>query len=121
MPGPSRTATKPNSRARRNTGGSGNFGFIELPAGGCDLPVPRLPAGRAWSAEERKLWRNLWRSPQATQWDDSYIAAVAAYVVHASAIYDGTAKAWSAQEFRHLGDKLGLTPQGMANLGWMVR
>ena len=121
MPGPQRNASKPYSRAHRAAGITGNSGLVELPASGCDLPIPKLPGGRQWSSEERKLWRNLWRSPQATQWDDSYIAAVAAYVVHASAIYDGTAKAWSAQEFRHLGDKLGLTPQGMANLGWMVR
>jgi len=32
----------------------------------------------------------------------------------------GEASAWQAQEFRHLGAQLGLTPAGMASLGWVV-
>ncbi|RYV50675.1 hypothetical protein EUA98_12335 [Pengzhenrongella frigida] len=80
-----------------------------------------MPRGRAWTAEERKLWRNLWKSPQANEWDDSYVAAVAAYVCHASAIYDSSASAWQAQEMRHLGGQLGLTPAGMTALGWVIR
>lgn len=41
-------------------------------------------------------------------------------MVYGTAIMrDGTA-AWQAQEFRHLGDKLGLTPPGMATLGWVL-
>jgi hypothetical protein len=109
--------TKPNSRH----GSSGaRSGLIELPAEGCTLPVPKLPKSRDWSTEERKLWRNLWRSPQANEWDDSYLAAVAAYVCHASAVYGGVAAAWQAQEFRHLGAQLGLTPAGMSALGWVV-
>ena len=118
MPGPPSNASKPNSRRRRS---GAHSGLIELPAEGCALPIPKLPNGRKWSTEERKLWRNLWESPQATQWDDAYVAAVAAYVCHASAIYLADASAWQAQEFRHLGDKLGLTPAGMAALGWVTR
>ncbi|WP_400109952.1 hypothetical protein [Cellulosimicrobium funkei] len=117
MPGPMANRGKPNSR-HASTGA--RSGLIELPAEGCSLPVPKLPKSRQWSAEERKLWRNLWRSPQANEWDESYIAAVAAYVCHASAVYDGTASAWQAQEMRHLGAQLGLTPAGMAQLGWVV-
>lgn len=118
MPGPMRTATKPNSRANR---GASRSSIVELPAGGCDLPVPRLPRGREWTKDERALWRNLWRSPQATQWDDSYMPAVAAYVAHTSAVLAGVAAAWQAQEQRHLGAQLGLTPQGMAALGWVIK
>ena len=32
----------------------------------------------------------------------------------------GTASAWQATEARHLGDRLGLTPQGLAALGWAL-
>ena len=117
MPGPKPNPMKPNSRHRNSTRKSG---LILLPAAGCTLPVPALPKMRDWSKEERALWRNLWRSPQATQWDDSYIAAVAAYIVHATAVYAGTASAWNAQEMRHLGAQLGLTPAGMLALGWVV-
>lgn len=118
MPGPARNATKPNSRAHRQPVALRTV--TSLPAGGCDLPIPKIPSGREWSKEERALWRNLWRSPQATQWDDSYIPAVAAYVTYSSHIYADSATAWIAQEFRHLGGQLGLTPQGMAALGWVI-
>lgn len=118
MAGPLRNALKPNSRA--NTGHARGAGIIHLPASGCDLPIPPLPKQRDWSADERKMWRNLWRSPQAVQWDDSFIAAVAAYVVHATAVYSGTAAAWAAQEMRHLGQQLGLTPAGLQALGWVI-
>jgi len=120
MPGPMRNPAKPRSRANEGTSTRRGSGLIDLPADGCDLPVPRLPKGREWSSEERKQWRTLWESPQATQWDDSYLAAVAAYVCHSSAVYSGKAAAWQAQEMRHLGAQLGLTPAGMQQLGWRI-
>lgn len=46
--------------------------------------------------------------------------AVAAYICHATAIYSGEASAWQAQEMRHLGAQLGLTPSGMLALGWVI-
>ena len=118
MPGPKANPAKPNSRHRSHGARSG---LIELPAEGCSLPVPQLPKMREWSKEERKLWRNLWKSPQANEWDDSYIPAVASYICHAVAVYSGDASAWQAQEMRHLGGQLGLTPAGMLSLGWIVR
>lgn len=66
------------------------------------------------------MWRDLWSSPQASQWDDSYVPAVAAFICHASAVLAGAAAAWQAQEQRHLGDELGLTPRGMLALGWVL-
>lgn len=117
MPGPTRNATKVNSRAHRSTS---SRGVIELPAGGCNLPVPPIPKGRAWTRQERALWRELWTSPQASQWDDSYRTAVAVYIAHSTALLNGEGTAWVAQEFRHLGDKLGLTPAGMVALGWVM-
>ncbi|WP_219717548.1 hypothetical protein [Zhihengliuella halotolerans] len=45
---------------------------------------------------------------------------MAAYICHSQAIYDGTASAWQAQEMRHLGEQLGLTPRGMLALGWEI-
>lgn len=118
MPGPSRNPSKPYSRAYRAAEGAP--GVVQLPASGCDLPVPELPKGRAWSEQERETWESIWSSPMATQYDDTFIPAVAAYVVHASSIYGGNASAWQAAEFRHLGDKLGLTPAGLLALGWRI-
>lgn len=119
MPGPASNPIKPNSRRHRGT--SKSSGLIELPAEGCTLPIPSLPKTRNWSKEERSLWRNLWKSPQATEYDDSFIPAVAAYICHATAVYEGSAAAWQAQEMRHLGAQLGLTPSGMLALGWVVK
>jgi len=118
MPGPKANPVKPNSR-HRSPGVSS--GLIELPAEGCSLPVPSLPKTRDWATEEKKLWRNLWKSPQANEWDDSFNPAVAAYICHAVAVYDDSASAWQAQEMRHLGGQLGLTPAGLLALGWVVR
>lgn len=114
MPGPMKNPSKTYSKANRQTG------TVWLPAAGCDLPVPDMPKGRNWSEQERETWETIWTSPQATQFEDTFIPAVAAYVVHASAIYDGSANAWSAAEFRHLSDKLGLTPAGLLALNWRI-
>lgn len=121
MPGPLRNPAKPSSRHRadRPTVGACSA-LVSLPAHGCDLPIPALPPGRVWSRPERALWRELWTSPQATQWDDSYRVAVAVYVSHSTALLSGAGSAWIAQEFRHLGDKLGLTPAGLSALGWRI-
>lgn len=97
----------------------GNRRVTVLPAQ-CDLPAPKLPAGREWSREERRLWREIWASPQATQYDDSYALAVASYVIFTLAILDGSAPAWMAAEARRVGDDLGLTPGGMHRLGWVL-
>jgi hypothetical protein len=79
-----------------------------------------MPSGRRWSTSERKLWKDLWGSPQATVWDDSAATVVAAYIVHTGAVMAGDAAAWQAAESRQLADRLGLTPTGMASLGWRI-
>lgn len=94
--------------------------MVVLPAEGCPLPPPPMPKGRRWTAAQRELWAELWKSPQATMWDDSFAVAVAMYVAHVSAVLAGKAAAWQAQEARHLADRLGLTPAGMAACGWRL-
>ncbi len=83
-----------------------------------DLPVPDMPPGRVWSAAERGMWDDLWRSPQAAQWDESYAAVVGLYVALTVELLGGNAAAWKAAEARQLADRLGLTPAGMAANGW---
>ena len=85
-----------------------------------DFPVPKPPAGVTFTTQERKTWRDLWRSPQASQWDESYGVAVATYVLYSSRLFAGEGAAWLAQEHRHIGESLGLTPRGMAALGWQM-
>lgn len=120
MPAP-RNATKPNSRAhRRPQTPAQRAALVTLPASGCDLPVPRMPAGREWSRVERARWRELWKSPQATQWDETAAGTVASLVVFEGMILAGTASAWTAAEARHASEALGLTPKALAALGWQI-
>ena len=116
-----RNATKPHSRAHRRPVSSGpRAALVELPAAGCTLPVPEPPPGRRWSAAELERWRELWESPQATQWDDTARGTAAVLVTFEAAIFTGTAAAWQAQEARHAAEALGLTPRALAQLGWRI-
>jgi hypothetical protein len=108
-------AAGPFSRAHR-----GKRTLTVLPAAGCTLAVPKMPRGREWTAEERALWHELWRLPQATMWDDSYAASISMYIASVSAVLAGTAAGWQAAEARQLGDRLGLTPEGLRALGWII-
>lgn len=118
MPVP-RNPSKPHSRANRGPIGS-KQALVDLPATGCDLPVPELPPGRDWSEHEQARWEELWRSPQANQWDDTARGTVAALVVFETAIMTGKASAWQAQEARYHGEALGLTPRALVALGWRI-
>ena len=113
MPSTAPNPALPHSRHRNARG------LLILPSARAGA-APPLPAGRDWSPAESALWAEMWGSPQATQWHGSYVSAVAQYVVHACAVVAGGASAWQAQECRHLGDRLGLTPQGLTALGWQL-
>lgn len=118
---PPRNVGKPHSRAhRRPAVGAARAALVDLPASGCDLPVPDLPAGRNWSDADRARWTELWESPQAVMWDDAARGTVAVLVVYEAAILGGTASAWQAQEARYAADALGLTPKALAALGWRI-
>lgn len=116
---PKRNPAKPYSRAHRGETGAPRA-LVELPATGCNLPVPDLPAGREWTAIERQRWGELWQSPQATQWDETARGTVAMLIVHEGALLTGTASAWMAQEARYAAEALGLTPRAMLALGWRI-
>lgn len=118
---PVKNAAKPHSRAHRRPVTTGaRSALVDLPPAGCDLPVPPMPPGREWTVAEAARWRELWQSPQATQWDDTVRGTVAVLVVYESAILAGEASAWMAQEARYASEALGLTPKAMAALGWRI-
>lgn len=119
--GAPRNHAKPNSRAhRRPPTAAARAALVDLPAAGCDLPVPDMPPGRDWSSDDRTRWADLWSSPQAVMWDDTVTGTVAVLIVYEAAILAGNASAWMAQEARYAADALGLTPKAMAALGWRV-
>ncbi|WP_211345142.1 hypothetical protein [Yimella lutea] len=94
--------------------------LIDLPAGGCQLPVPEMPKGRDWTDAERERWAELWESPQATQWDDSARGVVGVLVAYETAIFSGKAASWQALEARHASESLGLSPRALVALGWRI-
>lgn len=114
-----RNPESPYSRYNPRRQGGGRDVKI-LPASGCGLPVPPLPKGREWSKSERARWRELWKSPQATMWDDAARGTVAVLITYESAIFEGSASAWQAQEARYAAESLGLTPKAMHALGWRI-
>jgi hypothetical protein len=80
-----RNPGKPHSRVHRGAMGS-RQALIDLPAEGCALPVPPMPSGRDWTSAQRARWRELWGSPQATQWDETARGTVAALLISESEI-----------------------------------
>lgn len=94
--------------------------LVELPAAGCELPVPAPPEGHVWTAAEQARWAELWGSPQANQWDETARGTVASLVIYETAIFMGVASAWQAQEARYAAEALGLTPRSLASLGWRI-
>ena len=97
MPANRPDPSRPYSRCRKSRGV-----LLVLSAEGCDLPAPKLPTGKTWTRDERRKWRELWASPQAVMWDDSFGPVVAVYVGHTCAELSGSALAWMAAEARHL-------------------
>lgn len=116
---PKKNPAKPYSRVHRGTMGS-RQALIDLSASGCTLPVPAMPAGRQWSTAQVARWRELWKSPQANQWDETARGTVGCLLIYESAIFDGSASAWQAQEARYAAESLGLTPRSMTSLGWRI-
>lgn len=71
------------------------------------------------SALERKMWRDLWRLPQAVMWERRKdFRNVAMYVRHAVRGELGWLE--DAKEARQWADRLGLTDAAMLRLRWEV-
>lgn len=68
---------------------------------------------------EAALWRDLWRLPQAVQWEAlGWTRDVAQYVRHK--VMAELGELASAKEARQWSDRLGLTPLAMLRLRWEV-
>ena len=68
---------------------------------------------------EAALWRDLWRLPQAAQWERlGWTRDVAQYVRHKTLAELGDID--QAREARQWSDRLGLTPMSMLRLRWVV-
>lgn len=110
MPGP---AAKPDA-VRRNA----RVGTQKLPAEGRKGKPPAWPLGTPGQSE-RKLWAELWATPQAVAWERlGWTRTVARYarVLLVAENLDKDALA----EARQMEDRLGLTPKSMRMLLWEV-
>lgn len=68
---------------------------------------------------EKSLWRELWRTPQAHEWDRlKWTREVAQYVRHKAAAEVGSLD--DSKEARLRGEALGLTPSGLKKLMWVI-
>lgn len=99
--------------------GARGRGVVTLPAGGRKGEPPDWPLQPKPEYAEWKLWRELWASPQAVEWErQGWTRVVARYVrcALAAEALDDRALA----EARQLEDRLGLTPKAMRLLLWVV-
>lgn len=68
---------------------------------------------------ERMLWRHLWRTPQACEWiRQKWDREVAQYARHKAAAEIGSMD--DAKEARLRAKALGLTPDGLRSLMWVI-
>jgi hypothetical protein len=88
-----------------------------------DGALEKLAVIQAQLREQRKLeaslWRDLWRLPQAVEWERlGWMRDVAQYVRHK--VMAELGDLGSAKEARQWSDRLGLTPLAMLRLRWRV-
>jgi hypothetical protein len=94
-------------------------GPLKLPAGGRQGPPPDWPLSGELDAQLRRIWIDVWHTPQAVEWERlGWNRVVARYclVLGAAEQLDMQALA----EARQLEDRLGLTPKSMRMLLWQV-
>ncbi len=104
------------------------FGWTDLPVEGREGKPPVLPkraAGAgAWYSQTRTAWKNLWASPQATQWDQSGVSLHRWAMAHDESIRaqvaGGRGVAGLLAEMRQIEDRHGLSPKSMLQLRWRI-
>jgi hypothetical protein len=112
----------PALRRRRNR----VIGAAVLPAEGRQGPIPRLPTRKAsegetrpWHPLTRRWWRDVWRSPMATQYDalDEYGLLALAELIDQ---FWCNPTARLSAEIGRAQQGYGLTPADRARLHWTI-
>lgn len=89
-----------------------------LPAEGRGGPTPKWPLAGG-SARELAEWAAVWRLPVATVWERAgWGHEVALYVRWLVQAEKGSVEA--SREMRMWSDRIGMNPQTMQRLGWVV-
>ena len=86
-------------------------------------PIPKDDAGveTALSVRARALWRQSWRTPQASRWIDEpwRHEVIAEYCLVMATVEDDAARSAALiGQLHRYRDQLGLTPGGMKDNGW---
>ena len=118
MPGP---APKPDAQRRRTNAPMANT--VRLPASGRQGPAPTPPEGLL--PDYRKVWVELWSTPQAVAWERlGWTRVIGRYILLLQKVegsfQSGKPSALMLGEVRQLEDRIGLTPMSMLRLRWEV-
>jgi hypothetical protein len=98
-------------------------GHVVLPAGGYKGPVPDWPKPPC-GHDEYEQWVRLWRSPQAAQWARVHVMfhfPLARLALFQARYRPDNTPLDVGREMHELEENFGLTPDGMAALGWVIR
>ena len=97
------------------------FDWTLLPAAGRVGPPPKLPTGlRKWTKATRDAWADLWKSPQATAWDQTGRTLHTWAALHHDLVMDERATASISAEMRQHEDRHGLNPAALLRLRWRI-
>ncbi|MGH9281589.1 MAG: hypothetical protein ACRD0S_01495 [Acidimicrobiales bacterium] len=106
-------------RRRRNAAPA----HVTLPAAGRPGPPPTWPLPKQ-TPREKTLWRRLWATPQATQWERQRCEEVVARYARLLTLAETPSAARGVgvllAEARQLEDRLGLNPLSMLRLRWDI-
>lgn len=108
----------PNSRTQRAKVGE----WTLLPGRGRAGRAPRWPLTEP-SERERNVWREVWRTPQAIEWEHlgwAYDAALYVRFLVAAEVPDSPSALRAAAEARQWSDRLGLSPAALLRLRWRI-
>ena len=109
----------PKLRRRRNK----PAGFTVLPAEGRQGDAPPWPLAFSdeWGDQELALWEELWRTPQASEWERLGWTRIVARYCRLCVEAEAPAASRDLQpEVRQLEDRLGMTPKAMQALRWTI-
>jgi len=96
------------------------FGWVDLPAAGRSGATPKLPSWRKWHAGTARWWKELWATPQATQWEASGRTLWTLACLYDDMIAGRADVAKVSAEMRQHEDRHGLNPKSMLQLRWRI-
>ena len=85
-----------------------------------DAKPPPLPAVKniRWKKADKDWWATIWRSPMASQWQESEVFGLVDLAVLRHEFLEGDLRL--AEKITAKSDKFGLTPKGRKDLRWVI-